>query len=106
MIRGTTPSIKFHITSMFEFETIEEVWITLKTWETEETFKYSATEVDIDAENKTITISLSQEDTLAFEDGTVELQLRLLDTNHLAYATDIFEVEMKRILKDGVISAE
>lgn len=106
MFRGTTPAITVHITSQFDFSAISEVWITLKTWETEKTFKYSEADVVINKSDKTLTVNLSQEDTLAFEDGEVELQVRVVDRNRLAYATDVFVLEMKRILKDGVISAE
>lgn len=104
MIRYTTPTLTFKITSEFDFSKISEVWFTIANFDTEETFKYSAEEVAIDEDEKTISVMLSQEDTSAFEDGEVEVQLRVLDENNLAYATDIFEVEMKRVLKDGVIT--
>lgn len=104
MIRGTTPDIVMHIQSDFDFSKIVEVWITVANFDTEETFKYSAEEVAIDEEAHTIGVSLSQEDTLAFEDGEVEIQMRLLDVNNMSYASEIYEVKMDRILKDGVIT--
>lgn len=107
MYRGTNPGISFRITSeSFELSNIKEVWITLKTWETEKTFVYSKGEVFVDEISRTIAVTLTQEDTLEFEDGTVEVQMRLLDTSDNAFATQIFEIEMERILKDGVIKRE
>lgn len=103
MIRGTTPTLTWKITSELDFNTITEVWITMANFDTEETFEYSASEVAIDPELKTISVSLTQEDTLKFSDGEVELQLRLLDDKGMSYATEIYVTEMKRILKDGVI---
>lgn len=104
MFRGTTPSIAFQITSEFDLTTLKEVWITLKTWETEKTFEYSKNQITVDIDSQTLTILLTQEDTLAFEDGTVEVQMRVLDTSDFSYSTEVFEVEMERILKDGVIA--
>lgn len=106
MYRGTTPTISFKITSEFDLDTVKEVLITLKTWEVEKTFAYSENKVYVDSLAKTVSIGLSQEDTLEFEDGTVEVQMRLLDDSDVAYASEIYEVEIERILKDGVIKVE
>jgi len=104
MIRGTTPFITYRVKNDFDFSKISEIWITVATWDAEETFKFTASEVELDPVAKTITISMSQENTLAFEEGTVEIQMRILDTDGLAYATKVCELEMNKILKDGVIS--
>jgi len=105
MYRGTTPNLSFHIISDVDLTKIKEVWLTIADFNVEETFKYSAEEVAIDNEAKTISVQLTQEQTLVFEDdSTVEIQMRVLDDSDLSYVTKITEVEMKRILKDGVIT--
>lgn len=104
MFRGTNPFLTYRVKNDFDLEKIQEVWITLATWDIEKTFKLSNNEVSIDPVAKTITISMTQENTLSFEEGSVEIQMRVLDTAGFAYATEVREIDMKKILKDGVIS--
>lgn len=107
MIRGTTPKITYRIKSNVDFEKIKEIWITLKDYlDNEETFAFSKDEIDIDAEARTVTVALSQVETLALEDGKTRVQLRWLDENGEAYASNITELELKPILKDGVIDVD
>ena len=49
-------------------------------------------------------MTLSQEETLQFSGGiAAEMQLRVLSINGTAYASQILEVSIGQILKDGVI---
>lgn len=58
------------------------------------------------------TASLTQEDTLAFtfypaaEKNIVVVQIRILDVNGEAYASDPIQLRLYGILKDGVIPSE
>lgn len=104
MYRGTTPVVSFLIKSEFDFDIIEEVWVTLSSWDVKQTFKLSENDVTIDAESRTISVFLSQEHTLAFEDGEVEIQLRMLDKRGLAYANEKVSIEIGAILEDGIIA--
>lgn len=105
MYKGTTPTIRINITSDLELSTLTEVWITIKSWETKITQKFSKDEVNVNVEDKYISTFLSQEMTLSFEDDDeVEIQARLLDENNLAYVTEITQDVMHRVLEDGVIS--
>lgn len=104
MYKGTTPTIRININD-FELSTLTEVWITIKSWETKITQKFSKDEVNIDVEDKYISTFLSQEMTLSFDDDDeIEIQARLLDENDLAYVTEITKDVMHRVLEDGVIS--
>jgi len=103
MYRGTTPTISFKIKTDIDLNDVAECWVTFKakTGPKEKTFNIS--DLIIDPENKTITASLSQEETLFFNTGTIDIQIRLRTTDGLAYASDIKEIRMNKILKDGQI---
>lgn len=102
MYRGTTPSIVFNVNPDFDLSKVVEVWVTLKNSINEKTFTIS--EVEVEAEEHTLTIMLTQEDTLAFKIlDTCEAQIRFLDEDGLAYASNIVTLNIGRILKEGVI---
>lgn len=54
----------------------------------------------------TITVILTQEQTLKFKAGIVEVQIRWITSDGTALATNIQEVEVYKILKQGVINYE
>lgn len=102
MYRGTTPTIVFNVNESFDLSSVAELWITLKNKINERTFTLN--EASINDEEHTITIMLTQEDTLAFKVlDKCEAQIRFLDDEGLAYASNIVTLDIKRILKEGVI---
>lgn len=106
IIRGTTPSLTFHVKNeLLDLDNIVEIWITFKTKAgvkvKEKT--YDIDDVAIDNAEHTITLNLTQEDTLDFTDTNMVVQLRVRFNDDLAYASDIIGVEIGHILKDGVI---
>ena len=103
MYRGTTPTISFKINTDLDLNTLAECWVTFETrlGTREKTFDMS--DLIIDPETKTISVTMSQEDTLYFTAGTLQIQIRLRTTDDLAYASDIQEMTMNGILKDGEI---
>lgn len=106
LIRGTTPNLVYTCTSEdMDLSTLVEIWFTVKQTLSgaEVTYKLSEEQLLIDVEKKTISANMSQEDTLMFKPDTVEVQIRALGDDDRAYATDIFTVNMKRIIKSGVI---
>lgn len=106
LIRGTTPTLTFRCTSEIDLSTLTEIWFTIaqKSTGTEITYKLSDNQLVIDAEEKTISCSLTQEDTLMFNPNKLEIQIRCIDTDNKSYASDVFVEEMGRIIKGGVIS--
>lgn len=48
--------------------------------------------------------TLTQAETLALQDGFVEIQIRYIDSDGTADASNIIHVDAGRILKDGVIT--
>ena len=106
IIRGTTPTLTFNVKNEnMDLTEVAEVWITFKTKPgvrlKEKT--YDINDVVIDAVEKTITLSLSQEDTLYFADNKILVQVRMRMNNDMAFASAIIETSIGQILKDGVI---
>ena len=103
MYRGTTPSITFKIKTDIVLNDLAECWITFKSKLGSKEKTFTLQDIIVDAENKTLTISMSQDETLYFNTGTLDIQIRLRMNDDLAYASDIQEITMKKILKDGEI---
>ena len=105
IIRGTTPTITYKITSQVDLTTLSEIWLTVadKLTTAKKTYKLSDNEVTVDNEAKTISAVMSQADTLLFKSQTVQVQIRAKDTSDKSYATDISDVPLATILEGGVI---
>lgn len=102
MYRGTTPVIVFRVISALNLSNMKQIWVTMQNAVNEITFNKN--DLTVNAEENTITLELSQEDTLSFCSGVVKTQIRFLDENDRAYASNIRNLEMGNILKEGVIS--
>ena len=101
MYRGTTPTLYLELDTELDLSNVAEMWVTFKSPTVEITKTLS--EVIFNSETKVITVILSQEETLQLFNGKVDVQVRLKTSDDLAYATDIADVEIRRILKEGVI---
>lgn len=102
MYQGTTPKLIFKLMdTTLDLNSLVEVWVTLKLSPYNKTFDISR--CSIDNANKTISIELSQEETLEMPASKVESQIRGLLGNGKAFATNIVKVDVNRILKGGVI---
>ena len=101
MYRGTTPTLYLELETELDLSNIAEMWVTFKSATTG--FTKTLNEVVFDNETKVITVTLSQQETLQLYKGKCDVQVRLKTSADLAYATDIADVEIGRILKEGVI---
>ena len=99
MIRGTTPQLKF--TLPFSTELIREAYITFAHK------RNVVLEKDLNAcilEGEKIILNMTQNDTLALpSESSVEIQIRVLTKGNDALASNIMNVAVSRILKDGEI---
>lgn len=102
MYRGTTPTIVFTINSDLDLNTIKEVWIT---FDVTPLLTFTKEDVVINDDDKSITLNLTQEDTLKFNKHEMKVQLRFLLEDGNAYASPIKTVTVNSILKNGVIEA-
>ena len=115
MRRGTTPTHVFYIDDA-SLENIEELYITYAQGRRiilEKTLE----DVELDTEENTISVSLTQEDTLKFKttqwsylypnenkkDIKVKIQIRLKYEDGSAFASNIMLDDVDDILKDGEI---
>lgn len=104
LIRGTTPTIIITVQTDIDLTQVAEVWIYLSQQNKVKVDK-QLDDVSIDTENKTITVTLSQDDTLALKaDIDTLFQIRLLLMNGTALATLASKVTVKEIYKGGVIT--
>lgn len=103
MYRGTTPIFKIHINSKttVALDNMKNIWLTIKSKLHEETIPMN--KLVLNNEEQTIEVKLTQEQTLKFSSGDVEVQLRFIDENGNAMASNIKKTSFNRILKDGVI---
>lgn len=101
MYRGTTPTLFLELDTDLSLENLAELWVTFRTSTVEIT--KTLDEVIIDDTAKTITVVLTQEETLKIYNGTCQVQVRFRTDTDLAYATTIADVNVGRILKEGVI---
>ena len=101
MYRGTTPTLVFNINTELDLNTIKEVWVT---FDLSPIKTYTKSDVAISDEDKTITLKLTQDDTLKFNKHDVKVQLRFLLENGEAYASPIRSITVNDILQNGVIN--
>lgn len=106
MIRGTTPTLVCTIKTLkLKDISIAQIYIILKQPTMEYVFKYTNNEVVVDRNKNTLSITLSQIQTLSFTAGVpLNMQIRLLDSQGTAFATKKKSLSVDDILKDGVIS--
>lgn len=106
MTRGTTPSLKLEID--FKTTDLAAVWITISQGGPviNKTLADEGVTITDTEDGAEITVTLSQEDTLALAPGGAELQVRALLVDDTAAASNIARLTVKRILKDGVITLE
>lgn len=59
---------------------------------------------DLTITEESVTLSLTQAETLQFNNGRVEIQIRYVTADGFADASNIIIVDTERILKEGVIT--
>ena len=101
MRRGTTPTVKIAVKGC-NLEDFDSIYVT---------FKQGATIIDktgddLEIQDNSISILLSQEDTLKFDSfcKVVEVQMRAVNDAGVAIASNIRQIPIDAILKEGVIT--
>lgn len=102
MFRGTTPTLEFEIP--FDTSLIDELFVTI-TQTNAVTVEKDRSQCELNG--NVITVKLTQKDTLIFKSnyfgGATRLQVRIKMLNGEALASDIIDLEIGEILKDGEI---
>ena len=102
-IQGTTPSIIITVQTEIDLHQITAVWIYVSQQNKVKVDK-ELSDVTFDYEHRTMTVKLTQEDTLALKEGDAFFQIRVLMTDGTALATLASKVTVKPAYKDGVIT--
>ena len=100
MRRGTTPTLTITVTNLTVAD-LKTIYVTFKQGDVELT--KTNDDITVDEYYNTISVPLTQEDTLKFS-GTVSVQIRgLLEDGVTAIASKIKTISIDKILLDGVI---
>lgn len=100
MYRGTTPTIQINVNGSDDLTSYKSIYVTFKQMPS---VLIEKTIEEIDVNPDSVTIQLTQEDTLQFQPGAVMVQLRAVDESGMAIASNITTIQAERILKEGVI---
>lgn len=102
MYRGTTPTFVIELPSSIPVASIDEAFLTFEQ-NGANIFEMDLSMMTIDSQANTMSVVLSQEQTLSLvENAVVRYQLRF-KIGGSAYATQMWQVPTERILKDGEI---
>ena len=100
MTRGTTPTLTLSIEGV-DLLTCKSLYVTLQQGGFKLTKRAGEDLTVVDGE--TLQLYMTQEETLGFAPGNMQLQLRGITMDDIAFATNIQSVSMKNILLEGVI---
>ena len=103
IIRGTTPTIVITITNEMDLTTISEVWVFISQQNKVKVDKLLP-DVQIDTENRKLSVKLEQEDTLNLKANyDTMFQIRMLLNDGTALATVATAIDVGEVYKGGVI---
>lgn len=98
MFRGTTPTNVFNVD--VDLTNAEVIYITYKQ---QNKVVFEKEKSDITVTENSLTVKLTQEETLKLTEREVEIQIRARFSDGTALASNIIKTTANKILKDGVI---
>lgn len=111
--RGSTASITCHIPDDIDMTSVDNVWLFIsQKYDGRNPSNviidrsYAEHEIDKDDENKTISVKLTQEETLALRYGNAFLQVKLHFMNGDAFPSQAEQIQILECYKNGVMSSE
>lgn len=103
MRRGTTPTLELTLTGVDAIAS-DTLYVTLKQSQREITKTNDDLSIEAGETESVINLYLSQQETLSLRKGTCEIQVRGINALGDAWASDIAAINIKEILRDGVIT--
>lgn len=100
MRRGTTPTLTLTVNDM-DLTAIRSLYVTITQFSN--IITKTSDDDSLKVEEHTVSVWLSQEETLSFKTGYAEIQIRGVAENGEAFATDIAKIPVKTVLLEGVI---
>lgn len=98
MIRGTTPKLTLTVQNA-DFSNLKNLYITFQ----QKDLVITKGKDDVDIDENVITVPFTQEETLSFSKGVVDVQIRFTTDSDEALATTKTQFSVSDILRDGVI---
>ena len=102
IIRGTTPTIVINVKSEVDFSEVTAIWVYISQMGIVKVNK-EIDDVVFDQEHMTITLKLTQDDTLSLYTGEALFQIRLLLESETALATVATRIFIEEIYREGII---
>lgn len=102
MYRYTTPTIPITIDDI-DFSEVNYFRIKIREQNTEMLFVVPATDSSVDAEHKTIYLSLTQEQTAKLKKGDAYLQVRIVYTGGSVQATPKARISVEDVLDEVIV---
>lgn len=102
MIRSTTPKQAFEIANV-DVSTLKELQVTYSQDNIPLVVKLKD---DVTIEDNVISFTLTQDETLAFEDKPVEIQMKVLTEDDEVLASRIFRVPVLKVLNEEKLGEE
>lgn len=100
MIRGTTPTLKLPVKGV-EVKDLNSIYLTIK--QGNHLLTRREDEIEKDEENNALVMTLTQAETLSFNEGMLSLQLRATVGLDSAVASNIVTTTLDCILMEGEI---
>jgi len=100
MKRGTTPTLEIAVDGV-KVKDLSNIYVTFK--QDDLIITKSGEDIQVNEENNSLGVSLSQKETLLFRPGFVYLQMRAVTSGGNAIATDVQKMDALEILQEGVI---
>lgn len=101
MKRGTTPTLEIAVDGV-KVTDLTSIYVTFK--QDDLIITKSGEGIQVNEEDNSLGVSLSQKETLFFRPGFVYLQMRAVTNGGNAIATDVQKIDAVEILQEGVIS--
>lgn len=99
MRQGTTPTIQITINDI-DLNEMQNIYVVFE----QNGYILKKESSDLDIEGNTISVSLSQEETLNFKESTCNIQLRMITKGGVAIASPIKTTKVYRVLNKEVIT--
>lgn len=104
ILRGTTPKIVINVKSDIDLSSVVQAWVYIAQQNKVKVDKeIQDVVIEQTEQKKTITVTLSQDDTLALKAGDGLFQIRLLQDNGTALGTVATKITVLEVYKGGVI---
>ena len=99
MRQGTTPTIQITINDI-DLNEMQNIYVVFE----QNGYILKKKSRDLDIEGNVISVSLSQEESLNFKEGTCNIQLRMITKGGVAVASPIKTTKVYRVLNKEVVA--